>query len=1367
MADRPHRLPPSSDSTPSKKPSTLKERARNALITGTAGGYLGGMLVEGTTRVKIPALTRKLLRLKRKTVGIHGARTGALAGALIGARNRGERSETADAVATGGDWKFQNRIDRREAEGQRGGNWIPNSAPLLLRPFAVKSGVRGFSAFIEDMTFSALSKDVQTEVLRFVDAQKGTPVVHYGMGVKELLAKADAVNLASARKALGTLRASRARDEVLGKIKDGSKYILLMNDRIVDGHHFLAKAERGNVTSSLNVLDLTPARLSTGKVTEFAGKPEEKKNPRSRILDAGALGLAGSITGGVAGAGAGHVAGGGSVKDAPAALKRAFGKAKKWLGAEGGFGPNAKESLTPAQKEGQRIKEALDEAAGEKWKRADHPSKDAFQGGRLTRGELHERAKLQKQFRQTKARRKGAVIGAMALGGAGALYAAHKRPIAVKAHSQEEKGKKVGGGIGAITGAGIGSVAGGVLAHNPLLGAVVGTTAGAHLGRRVGSAIGSRMKASDREISARETAAKKKQLKLSALGKFTQFAEGEPRRNRTRDLRDKIGLAKDVAGLGVTVGAGVGAHKLYKGGKQVLRKVGPQIGAAAKAWHKAALKTGKTLDTVKDAVAPAAGVNRGVASVGRKIVQGARRVAAFLHSDPRPVMEFSDERKAQWNAALLGAAAPVAAGGLVLGTRGGRNALRGLLSKVDKGDPRRLRRVVLNQKRKDASIKRNAAKAVGKAREQFRAEALPKAPKEPGLKDAVKTVRQRAKRKIVNAVANIGANPAETKFEAAPRDKLSKARDAALLTAGVAGTGAVVYGAHKLRGLKSSPTLRKGKAIAENVRNATSITADAGRIYNYLKEPVVRPKRIVAGMRRGWKQGLKEGQSAPAPKWKKGVIKIGKKLRLLEAASPSLRFSKSPRLQSFAIGGLVGSGIGTLIGSQIGERFKYKTRNALKKKLIPKLGQKWGRRVARAGAFIPENAGAAAGGVVGSIAGGGIRRTEMRNAECGMTNFGGKEQLKEIDSGAFPDPLDVFIGRKKGYAANTVKSYHREKNYVKDVRSGKRKGTPQAVAAAESEMKRLRGESVDASHGQVYRSLLKKGDTVRRVSERGGGLIRDAVKHVKGEAREKDAWGRQKKREWEKPWFQRTKNQVAAAAALGGGALLLKKNPRLRAKVDRGVRHVQRKVNSVVPDFFTGVKPLRTKGQKTAASVNAKRQSVAQAKAAKTQASVAAQAQKIAAAAKAVKAPKPKRGNGTPPLKGLARLNGRLIQFSDDPLDVGWDLRDARGRSARVFAPGAGSRDRRPKKWHEKVENERKLWGAAALTGTLAGGVGVRKIMQKTVKTAVQAERSRIGKRVVEVSRKRAAQAAMRQAEVEAKRGNLRVHSEPAAKRVA
>ena len=43
----------------------------------------------------------------------------------------------------------------------------------------------------------------------------------------------------------------------------------MMNDRIVDGHHHLAKALRGNVTSSLNVIDPTPLRFQKAKLSEF------------------------------------------------------------------------------------------------------------------------------------------------------------------------------------------------------------------------------------------------------------------------------------------------------------------------------------------------------------------------------------------------------------------------------------------------------------------------------------------------------------------------------------------------------------------------------------------------------------------------------------------------------------------------------------------------------------------------------------------------------------------------------------------------------------------------------------------------------------------------------------------------------------------------------------------------------------------------------------------------------------------------------------------------------------------------------------------------------------------------------------------
>jgi hypothetical protein len=67
----------------------------------------------------------------------------------------------------------------------------------------------------------------------------------------------------------------------------------------------------------------------------------------------------------------------------------------------------------------------------------------------------------------------------------------------------------------------------------------------------------------------------------------------------------------------------------------------------------------------------------------------------------------------------------------------------------------------------------------------------------------------------------------------------------------------------------------------------------------------------------------------------------------------------------------------------------------------------------------------------------------------------------------------------------------------------------------------------------------------------------------------------------------------------------------------------------------------------------------------------------------------------------------------------GWDVRDPRGRSARVFAPGARARYRRDKEWHEKKENRDKLWmgaalGAAAL-GVAGGYAGTRVGMGRPV----------------------------------------------------
>jgi hypothetical protein len=56
-----------------------------------------------------------------------------------------------------------------------------------------------------------------------------------------------------------------------------------------------------------------------------------------------------------------------------------------------------------------------------------------------------------------------------------------------------------------------------------------------------------------------------------------------------------------------------------------------------------------------------------------------------------------------------------------------------------------------------------------------------------------------------------------------------------------------------------------------------------------------------------------------------------------------------------------------------------------------------------------------------------------------------------------------------------------------------------------------------------------------------------------------------------------------------------------------------------------------------------------------------------------------------------------------------------------VFAPGAGKRDRREKRWHEKAENERKLWKTAVVAAGIAGLAGGRMIKKGKVKVPAKA----------------------------------------------
>lgn len=121
------------------------------------------------------------------------------------------------------------------------------------------------SAYLGETCLSELPEHAQCLVKEFVpEAEPGMRLMRYGMTVSELLSKADAHNLANAQRRVGRRTIASAAAEVLERRE---KHILLLNDRIIDGHHHLAKAEKGKVTSSLPVLDLTPLRyqLAPGK----------------------------------------------------------------------------------------------------------------------------------------------------------------------------------------------------------------------------------------------------------------------------------------------------------------------------------------------------------------------------------------------------------------------------------------------------------------------------------------------------------------------------------------------------------------------------------------------------------------------------------------------------------------------------------------------------------------------------------------------------------------------------------------------------------------------------------------------------------------------------------------------------------------------------------------------------------------------------------------------------------------------------------------------------------------------------------------------------------------------------------------------
>lgn len=120
-----------------------------------------------------------------------------------------------------------------------------------------------FAAYMGDMLVSELPESTQADIAAILGTNGNTrslKVIKYGMTISELIPMADPANLEAARKRMKYCTNQGCADEVYA---NGEKHILVVNGRVVDGCHHIVKAERGKVTKSLPVLDLTPARFQS------------------------------------------------------------------------------------------------------------------------------------------------------------------------------------------------------------------------------------------------------------------------------------------------------------------------------------------------------------------------------------------------------------------------------------------------------------------------------------------------------------------------------------------------------------------------------------------------------------------------------------------------------------------------------------------------------------------------------------------------------------------------------------------------------------------------------------------------------------------------------------------------------------------------------------------------------------------------------------------------------------------------------------------------------------------------------------------------------------------------------------------------
>ena len=193
------------------------------------------------------------------------------------------------------------------------------------------------------------------------------------------------------------------------------------------------------------------------------------------------------------------------------------------------------------------------------------------------------------------------------------------------------------------------------------------------------------------------------------------------------------------------------------------------------------------------------------------------------------------------------------------------------------------------------------------------------------------------------------------------------------------------------------------------------------------------------------------------------------------------------------------------------------------------------------------------------------------------------------------------------------------------------------------------GNPTRLTQTQLVNAAWRGGHQIRKTVRRSGNLLRDVSDVANGRS---NTSGR--KREWEKEWFRNSLLSAGGAGALLAHAVARRKLPGYRMQTDAVERIVKAKVGKV-----------RAKVDET---LGLSRQDEV----------------------------------------FFSRLEAtvRLIELDAFSEMAGWDVRDPRGRSARVFAPGSRKRVRRPADWHETKDGQRKILGGLAVAGTIAGLAG-------------------------------------------------------------